>query len=190
MKFRSLIVLLLLSKFALPCQCPITLLSKKECSKYDIIFRGTIDSVGMCGNVPGIVVFTVKDLYAGIASEKFKLQYNCDNECFYQFRAGEEWIIYSNYRQVGVGMMEWCSRSRRFIKNEKEDYYSATSGNSYNDEVKFLQDSLGLHRLSKEQLTPDKLRNQLPTVNQQIIILICSLLCVLLFYYLFNKFFK
>jgi hypothetical protein len=189
MKFRSLIFFLFLSKFSFTCQCPLTQLSRAECNKYDIIFRGTIDSVGLCGNVPGIVVFSIKDLYKGFATEKFKLQYKCDDPCFYQFKVGEEWIIYSNYRQVDRAMMDWCSRSRRFIKIEKEDYYAVTYGNSYNDEVKFLQDSLGLHRLMKEQMTPEKLKNQLPTVNEQILILICSLLCVILFYYLFNKFF-
>lgn len=187
---RALIILLFLTNISLACQCPLSHLSKAECNKYDIIFRGSIDSVSACGNVPGLVVFTVKDLYKGYATAKFKLLYNCDDPCFYQFKIGEEWIIYSNYRQVDRAMMDWCSRSRRYIRTEKEDYYAVTYGNSYNEEVKFLQDSLGLHRLMKEQLTPEQARNQLPTTNQQIIILICSLLCLILFYYLFNKFFK
>lgn len=190
MKFRWLIVFLLLSKFSFPCQCPLTQLGKAECGKYDIIFRGTIDSVGLCGNVPGLVVFSIKDLYKGVATQKFKLLYECDDPCFYQFKVGEEWIIYSHYKQMDRAKMDWCSRSRRYIKSEKEDFYAATYGCSYNEEVKFLQDSLGIHRLMKQQLTPEQLKNQLPTSNQQIVILICSLLCVILFYYLFNKFFK
>lgn len=190
MKFRSVLILLLLSKFSFPCQCPVTAFSKAECNKYDIIFRGTVLSVATCDNKPGVAIFKVKDLYKGAISEQFKVLFTCDEECSYQIKEGEEWIIYSNYKQLDRAKLDWCSRSRRFIKSEKEDYYAVTSGNSYNDEVKFLEDSVGIHRLMKEQLSPEQARNKLPTMSQQIIILICSLLCVILFYYLFNKFFK
>jgi hypothetical protein len=190
MRFRSLILFLLLSNFIFPCQCPLTHLGKAECNKYDIIFRGTVDSVITCNNKPGEAIFKVKDLYKGSVTERFIILFNCDDPCFYEFRAGEEWIIYSNYKQIDRATLDWCSRSRRFIKIEKEDYYTASHGNTYNEEVKFLQDSLGLHRLMKAHISPEQLKNQLPTANQQIIILICSLLCVILFYYLFNKFFK
>jgi hypothetical protein len=172
------------------CQCPITQLSKAECNKYDIIFRGTVLSVATCDNKPGIAIFKIKDLYKGAVTEQFKVIFSCDEDCSYQFKEGEEWIIYSNFKQIDRAKMDWCSRSRRLIKNVKEDYYTATHGNTYDEEYKFLQDSIGIHRLLKEQLTPEQLKNQLPTPNQQIIILICSLLCVILFYYLFNKFFK
>lgn len=185
-----LLVFILLSKISFPCECPVSVFSKAECNKYDIIFRGTVLSVAMCDNKPGVAVFKVKDLYKGAISEHFKVLFTCGEECSYEIKEGEEWIIYSNYKQLDRAMLDWCSRSRRFIKNEKEDYYTVSSGNSYNDEVKFLEDSVGIHRLMKEPLTPEQSRNQLPSVNQQIIILICSLLCVILFYYLFNKFFK
>ncbi len=190
MKFRSLILFLLISKFSFPCQCPPTLLSKAECNKYDIIFRGTILSVAMCDNKPGVAIFKVKDLYRGVLTEQFKVIFSCDEECSYEFREGEEWIIYSNYKQVDRAKMEWCSRSRRLIKNAKEDFYAVNNGSSYDEEAKFLQDSLGIHRLLKAAVNADEHRNKLPTMGQQILILICSLVCVILFYYLFNKYFK
>ncbi len=190
MKFRSLFIFLLVSKLAFPCQCPLTTLSKTECNKYDIIFRGTVLSVATCDNKPGIAIFKVKDLYKGALTEQFKVIFSCDEECSYQIKEGEEWIIYSNFKQIDRAKLDWCSRSRRLIKNVKEDYYTSTSGNTYDEETKFLQDSIGIHRLLKEQLSPEQLKNQLPTPNQQIVILICSLACLILFYYLFNKFFK
>ena len=172
------------------CQCPLTLLSKSECNKYDVIFRGKILSVATCNDKPGVAVFEVEDVYKGNLTKQFKVLYRCDDECALGFKEGEEWIIYSNYKQIDNAFMDWCSRSRKFIKNAKEDFYAVTYGNSYDDEIKFLQDSLGLHRIMKDQLTAAQHRNQLPTPNQSIVILICSILSILLFYYLFNKFFK
>ncbi|MDZ4665123.1 MAG: hypothetical protein SGJ15_09625 [Bacteroidota bacterium] len=190
MKFRSIILFLLLSKFTFPCQCPHSVLTKAECNTYDIIFRGTVLSVATCDNKPGVAIFKIKDLYKGALTEQFKVIFSCDEECSYQFKEGEEWIIYSNFKQIDRAKLDWCSRSRRLIKNVKEDYYVVTHGNTYDEEAKFLQDSIGIHRLLKQQLNPEELKNKLPSPNQQIIIIICSLTCLILFYYLFNKFFK
>ncbi len=172
------------------CECPLTQLGKAECNKYDIIFRGKVDSVITCKNKPGIAFFEVHDLYKGNLTKHFKVTFDCNDPCASEFKVGEEWIIYSNYKQIDNALMDWCSRSRRYIKNSKEDFYAVTYGNSYDDEVKFLLDSLGLHRFLKDNVVNPGQRNILPTTNQTILILICSILCILLFYYLFNKFFK
>lgn len=172
------------------CQCPLTQLSKAECSKYELIFRGKVLSVATCKGKPGVALFEIQDLYKGNLPNQFQMLFNCDEPCSSEFNVGEEWIIYTRFKQINNGLMDWCSRSRRFIKNEKEDYYVATSGVTYDQEVKFLQDSLGLHRLMKAQPSNMQHRNQLPTQNQTIIILICSILAIILFYFLFNKFFK
>ncbi len=172
------------------CQCPVTVFSKAECNKYEVIFRGKVLSVAACDNKPGVAVFEVQDLYKGSLTSKFTMLFNCNDECASPFQTGEEWIIYTRYKQLNNGFMDWCSRSRKFIGNEKEDYYISTSGCSYDSEVKYLQDSLGLHRLMKEQPTAAQHRNQLPSTNQSIIILLCSIGFIIAFYYFFNKFFK
>ena len=184
------ILFLLFVKTSTACQCPLTQLSKAECRKYELIFRGKVISVAPCKNKPGVALFEVQDLYKGNLPKQFQILFNCDEECASSFNVGEEWIIYTRFKQINNGLMDWCSRSRRFIKNEKEDFYAVTYGNSYDTEVKFLQDSLGLHRLMKEQPSNLQHRNQLPTPTQTIIILICSILVIFLFYYLFNKFIK
>ena len=86
--------------------------------------------------------------------------------------------------------MDWCSRSRKFFKNAKEDFYTATYGNDYYDELKFLRQDLGLHRTLAEVKNYDENRNQKPTNNQTILMLAISLGAIFLFYYLFKKYFK
>jgi hypothetical protein len=172
------------------CECPVTVLTKKECSKYEIIFRGKVLSVAPCKNKPGVAVFEVQDLYKGSLTKNFKVLFSCEDPCARPFQEDEEWIIYTRYKQIDNAMIDWCSRSRKFIKLQAEDYYLVTHGISYDDEIKFLQDSLGLHRLMKEQANASQHRNLLPTTNQSILILVVSILFILAFYYLFNKFFK
>lgn len=186
----SLIGIAIKSKAQPACECPVTLLTKKECEKYEIIFRGKVLSVAPCKNKPGVAVFEVNDLYKGSLTKTFKVMFSCEDPCARPFQEGEEWIIYSRFKQIDNAMIDWCSRSRKYIKLQNEDYYLTTHGISYDDELKFLQDSLGLHRIMKEQMNAAQHRNLLPTTNQSILILIASILFILGFYYFFNKFFK
>ena len=172
------------------CQCPLTALSMEECNKYEIIFKGKILSVAPCDNKFGVAVFEVQELYKGIVTNQFKVLFECGVECAMEFNEGEEWIIYSNYKQVDRAKMDWCSRSRKFFKNLKEDFYTVTYGNDYFEEVIFLQKNLGMHRPRKEMKNMDENRNQRPSVNQTILYLLISIASVVLFYWLFKKYFK
>lgn len=107
-----------------------------------------------------------------------------------KFLPGEEWIIYSRYKQLGNAMMDWCSRSRKYFKNENEDFYSVTYGNDYYDEVAFLRKNLGTHRFLQTHISEDQGRNVIPGITQTIVLVLCSLLAIVLFYWLFNRFFK
>jgi hypothetical protein len=172
------------------CQCPLTTLGMAECDKYEIIFKGKILSVISCDHKFGEAMFEIEELYKGTVAKKFKVLFECKVECAMQFNVGEEWIIYSKYKQVDNAMMNWCSRSRKYFKNEKEDFYTVNYGNDYYDEVKFLRERLGIHRFLVEKNTADENRNIAPTQNQVILILLCSISTIVLFYWLFNKFFK
>ncbi|MBL7917855.1 MAG: hypothetical protein JNM96_05630 [Bacteroidia bacterium] len=186
-----IITLLIFSHSAMACQCPLTKLGKAECNKYEIIFRGKVISTVTCKDKPGEALFEIIDLYKGNAYPEFKILFDCKDPCNVGFNVGEEWIIYSSYKQIDNAMMDWCSRSRKFFAQPKEDFYSVTYGNSYDDEVKFLIDSLGLHRtLNPENKPNSNNRNELPTTNQSIIILICSLVSIIVFFYLINKYLK
>lgn len=172
------------------CQCPLTALGMEECDKYEVIFKGRIISVTPCDHKFGIAVFEVEELYKGITSKQFTVLFECGGECAVEFNEGEEWVIYSKYKQVDKALMDWCSRSRKYFKNVKEDFYAVTYGNDYFDEVKFLREHLGLHRTIKNVVNMDANRNTLPNTNQMIILALCSISCVLLFYWLFKKYFK
>ncbi|MGZ3901974.1 MAG: hypothetical protein ACXVDC_16725, partial [Bacteroidia bacterium] len=132
----------------------------------------------------------VDELYKGNATKNFSVLFECNVTCAMNFNPGEEWIIYSNYKQVANVMMDWCSRSRKYFKVAKQDFYTETYGNDYDDEVKFLRENLGLHRLVVAKKNATENRNERPTSTQTIIILIVSLGTIILFYWLFNKYFK
>ena len=113
--------------------------------------------------------------------------FECNSTCYQKFNVGDEWIIYSRYKQVNNCKLDWCSRSRKFFKSDKEDFYTLTYGNDYDDELKFLRKKLGLHRFLIEAKIETGNRNTIPNVNQTIIILLCSITVIVLFYFIFNK---
>lgn len=173
------------------CECPFTTLSREECNKYEIIFKGKIISVKTCDNKFGEAVFEIEELYKGSAAKNFTVLFECDVECAMKFLPGEKWIIYSRYKQVGSAMMDWCSRSRKMFKNANEDFYAVNYGNDYDDEVVFLRKNMGIHRiLSGPAVNEAGERNIRPNTNQTIILVMCSMLAIILFYWLFNKFFR
>jgi hypothetical protein len=179
------------STFLIPCQCPFTSLSLSECDKYELIFRGRVFSVEACEREKGKALFEILELYKGNTTSKLEIVFDCNVPCAQTFNAGEEWIIYTRYRQVNNAKMDWCSRSRKYFKNEKLDFYTVTYGNNYDEELSFLRSKLGTHKLAKDN-EPKLMeeRNQLPDNSQKIIFLLVSLAVIVLFYYLFNKFFK
>lgn len=172
------------------CQCPPSELSLKECDKYEIIFKGKVISVKACGSTFGEAMFEVDELYKGNATKNFKVLFECVGECSGNFNVGEEWIIYSRYKQIDNAKMDWCSRSRKFFRNENEDFYTVNYGNDYYDEAKFLKEKLGLHRCLSDNKYEVQGRNTRPDFNQMVIILLVSMGAMILFYYLFNKFIK
>lgn len=172
------------------CQCPVTVLSLAECNNYEVIFRGKVLAVKLCDNKPGEATVEVLELYKGYAEKTFKIMFNCSDPCFYEFKPGEEWIIYSRYKQVNTALMDYCSRSRRYFASSKEDYYTASNGNDYEDELKFLREKLGLHRLVESKQKSDYSRNNLPNSTQSVIILLVSIAALLGFYFFFNRYLK
>ncbi len=190
MKLLNYILLfLLISKLSLACQCPLTSLTDAELAKYDIIFSGKIKSIKL-DKSRSEALFTVNELYKGIVSVEFKLLFDNEDQCKLDLRVGDEWIIYANYHQIDNAKLDFCSRSRKFIQNVKEDFFAETTGVSYSEEIHFLQTKLGLHKPLKKNPNAVENRNIIPTTNQMIIGFICSLLGLFLFYWIFNRIFK
>ena len=190
MKLFKIIALMLLSiNVAVACQCPLTSLSEKDISKYDIIFKGTIKSISL-NKEKSEAIFNISELYRGVIADNFKVLFNDLDECKLDLRQGDEWIIYTSYHQIDNAKLDFCSRSRKYIKNINEDFFAVTTGVSYDEELLFLQTKLGLHKPLKNNPNKVENRNILPSTNQLIITLIVSLSAIVVFYRVFNRFFK
>lgn len=191
MKYSIFILLFILaSKLSFACQCPLTALNDAEVNKYDLIFKGRISAINNKTNSNSEAIFTVDELYKGNVAQNFKVLFNETDECKLELRVGDEWIIYTNYHQIDNAKLDFCSRSRKYIKNLKEDFFAVTTGVSYDEEMRFLQTKLGLHKLLKDNPNKVENRNQIPNKNQFIIIMICSLLGIIGFYWLIKKVLK
>ena len=189
MKYFRILLFIIASKTSFACQCPLSTLDQKELQKYEIIFKGKIKSIKL-DKEKSEAVFTISELYKGMMHEEFRILFNDADVCKLELRAGDEWIIYSNYYQIDNAKLDFCSRSRRYIKNIKEDYFAETTGLSYDEEQLYLQTNLGLHKLMKKNPNIVEDRNILPDQTQFVVILICSMLGLILFYWLFGKLFK
>jgi hypothetical protein len=172
------------------CQCPVTALNAAELAKYEIIFRGKIVAVKQCGDRPGEATFEVTELYKGNTTKNFTVIFDCGQECAQQLLEGEEWVIYARYKQINNAQMVWCSRSRKYFHNTREDFYQVNTGVDYDDEISYLRKELGLHRLLDPQVVTNADRNEKPNTKQSAVILISSLLVIVVFYWLFNRLFK
>lgn len=188
--YYIIFVFLWSSKVTSACQCPLTGLNETETNKYSIIFRGKISSFILKEDTYSEAVFEVKELYKGNSKQTFKILINNSDPCKLDLRIGEEWIIYANYKQIDNAVLDFCSRSRKFFSNSKEDFFYTTTGVTYDEELRYLQSHLGLHKLLKEDTNKVENRNQLPNKNQFIIILIASLLGVIAFYWFIKKLLK
>lgn len=183
-------ILFLISKFSFACQCPVTALNEAETNKYDLIFRGKIVSIILKEDANSEAIFEVNELYKGNSRKQFKMLFDNADPCRLEMRIGEEWVIYTNYKQIDNAILDFCSRSRKFFRNPKEDFFEAMSGLSYGEEVRYLQAHLGLHKLLKDDINKVDNRNKIPTKNEFILIVISSLIGIIIFYWLVKKVLK
>ncbi|HYC27677.1 MAG TPA: hypothetical protein VEB42_02660, partial [Chitinophagaceae bacterium] len=120
-------------------------------------------------------------------TREFSVLFDCNEECAQQLHAGDEWIIYSRYKQISNAKLDWCSRSRKYFRNDKEDFYLVNTGTEYFTELTFLREQLGQHRLLGEKTQQSGNRNKLPGTREMLIYLGASLAGILLFYFLFRR---
>jgi hypothetical protein len=186
---KLIVVFFFLSKLSLACQCPVTSLSKQETDKYDLIFRGKISALKMDGS-KGEALFMISELYKGNSTEHFKILFDDADACKLELREGDEWIIYTNYTQIDRAKLDFCSRSRKYIKNIKEDFFEVNTGVTYDEEFLYLREKLGLHKFLKENPNRVENRNIIPSRTQFAIVLICSLIGIIFFYWIIRKILK
>lgn len=189
-KIAVIYILFFVAKLSFACQCPITILNEAETNKYGIIFKGKISKVIIKEDGYSEALFIVEKLYKGNSGGNFTILFDNKDVCKIDLNAGEEWIIYSNYIQINKAKLDFCSRSRKYIKNIKEDFFAETTGMSFDEELRYLQTKLGLHKLLKENPNKVENRNKIPSKSQFIIFLLCSFGGIILFYWLIRKLLK
>jgi hypothetical protein len=169
------------------CQCPVVALDRSLTANYQLIFYGRVVDVHACGDRPGEAVFEIRELYQGNSVPTFTIVYDCKDACYLPFNKGDEWLIYTNYRQMGNGRMDWCSRSRKMMSVQKEDFYTVNYGTTFDDDIRFLRDSLGIHRTASNDLVNAGPRNQHPDLYSTAMMLLLSLAGMVGFYVLIRR---
>ncbi|MBL7892575.1 MAG: hypothetical protein JNL63_08090 [Bacteroidia bacterium] len=178
---------------AYSCDCPpVTKLSTESIKQFDAIFKGRVDSVAIDEDRDN-VWFTLKDVFKGNLSETTAVYYNNATSCGMKMNAGEEWLIYAEYVSFGKLEVNVCSRSRKYFPDEANDYYVATNGIRYIDELDFLKTNFGTKPFAeKDPAKAIQIQRELihPSQKQMVYWLIASLIGFFVIYYLFKRFVK
>lgn len=140
----TLLLLMVLSVNAIvACNCPpISKPDSAVYANYDVIFVGTVKSVGPCYKGMSEVTMVVRSLHKGKLFAETPLKADCETDCQMSFVEGEEWIIYGKYESYGVPMVELCSHSRRKATEGEVDHMNEVIGMTYSDQLSNLQRDL------------------------------------------------
>jgi hypothetical protein len=191
-RIACLFVLLNFSFSVLACECPeVQKLDKTYTNSYELIFKGAVKSVEPCKEV-GKAHFIVHELFKGDSPKEIIVYFDCTGDCAMNFNAGETWIIYANYAQLGKPDVSFCSRSRKQIDNEVEIQSGfVPSDLSFGQELEWLQVNLGAQALLKENNNADfSHRNELPTPKKTIILIVISFVAMMVLYFVIKRFMK
>ncbi len=164
---RHLVVVLLLLVMSydkiLACNCPP--ISKPDSlvyATYDVIFVGTVKSVGPCYKGMSEVTMVVRSLHKGKLFAETPLKADCETDCQMSFADGEEWIIYGKYESYGVPMVELCSHSRRKPTAGEVDHMNEVIGMTYADQLNDLQ-----HDLPALEVVPEQAKDRTTHYNER-----------------------
>jgi hypothetical protein len=194
MKTISVFIFLFLSAQVIySCDCPpVGSLSPEKLKHYDVIFKGRVDSV-VFNNSKAIAWFSVDTLFKGSTHKTAGVYFDHASICKMNFDKADEWLIYGEYVSFGKLEVSVCSRSRKYFADETADFYIATNGIRYADELTFLRTNQGVQPfIEKESTDGISMQRELihPSQTQMICWLLASLAGFLVIYFLFKKFVK
>lgn len=175
------------------CQCTVLpALTKAEAEKYDIVFEGQIIAVSPSEEADGSRArFKITALYKGQAYTNIDVAYSVDGDCGLDFAPGQTWIIYGNYISYGVPKADWCLHSRRKPDSGQQDYYAIDGRASYTDELKWLNDSLGVQPFINPEDHKDlHHKNILPDPTQAIVYSMAGLVGLLAIFIFVRRLFR
>ncbi|TND09300.1 MAG: hypothetical protein FD123_1387 [Bacteroidetes bacterium] len=175
------------------CDCQIAgKASVANTAQYDLIFIGRVDSVGECSGKQ-TVWFNVTSVYKGEVLVRMPVTYDCNTDCKFNFAKGQEWLMYTDYEKYGEATAEVCSRSRRRISNPVLDMYLVSSGQTFDEELAFVDKTYHRHKPMQEkgdlQPIPDR-KNDIPKGWVNLWLILGSGVGILVIYFLVRKFWK
>ncbi|MBP6411935.1 MAG: hypothetical protein KA450_00700 [Bacteroidia bacterium] len=191
--FLSLIILFL-PLTTVACDC----VAKKdltivECRRFDVILTGVVDSVAMCNKGKAITFLQVSEVYKGDIANRFHFDYDCESSCQMSFAKGEQWLIYAIYNpELKVYEVNFCDRNRKSFQKNTDDYYTASLGVNWKDEIDFLKKNIGLKPNATQSESSNskditQRENQLGTGKNNLVLLLISALLFLLIYFFVSK---
>lgn len=134
----------LLVNSAAACQCmQLERLSFASIAKYDIIFLGQVIAISD-DDIKSRASFRVTEVYKGKSYPQIELEYDGATDCSMNFVPGETWIIYGKWSEYGIPRADMCGHSRVKMKDGQVDYYDDGIRGTYSEELKWLNDSLGI----------------------------------------------
>lgn len=163
--------------------------SKSYIEANQLIFRGKTLSVEK-GEDYAMAKFSVTQLFKGNCPKEVTVYFDKKSECNLKFNAGEDWLVYANFKQLQKPYAEYCSRTRKNVinTNKNVDLQYAKTDLTIDAECEQLQQQLGLQKLSAQAAEDNRHSNIIPGFSQRIILILCSIAGFVLIYFLLNKF--
>jgi hypothetical protein len=195
-KITVLLILLVSYAAARACTCPpLQKLSKEIADSYDVIFLGTVDSVGSCEGNRGSAYFVISQLFKGETTSRIFVNFDCVTDCRMQFKAGETWLIYAEYARYGDLRVNYCGRSRKHASDVNEDFSIATHGITFGEELDYIKLNFGVRQVNEKDR--DVIKEDIPSRElihpggkQTLLLLAISLIGMLVIWYVVKKLWK
>jgi hypothetical protein len=170
------------------CNCiPLGPFTIADTSDYAVIFQCDINTVEVKGGV-GKASVTIHELYKGKVDRQIQLQFMSTDTCAIAIAPGERWLIYGEYYQVKTILLNACSRSRKYFRDPKADFYAINTGQSFDEEVEALKLVLSSKIIQEPQLSGRELIK--PKGTSIIFLIGFSLVGFLLILFILKRFLK
>ena len=105
----------LISQTACNCDESKIAFSQNYIASHQLIFRGKTISLEK-GQDYAMAHFSVTQIFKGSCPKEITVYYDNKNECSLKIGAGEDWLIYANFKQLQKPFVELCSRSRKNVE--------------------------------------------------------------------------
>lgn len=191
--FLSCCMIHTFSSYSQSCNCEESKLvfSQSYIQSHQLIFRGKSVSVAE-GEDFARAVFSVTQLFKGNSPKEVTVYFDKKSECRLKIAAGEDWIIYANYKQLQKPFVEYCSRSRKNVinTNRNVEMQYIKSDLTVDAESERLQEQLGLQRYAAQASEDTRHSNIIPDFWQRVMLILASIAGFVAIYFLVNRFLK